>query len=329
MTAHILGTGRFVPEKVLTNKDFERMVETSDEWIVTRTGIKERHVVAPGQTASDLALQASRQALDEAGLTPDDLSHIIVATCTPDTFTPACACHLERKLGISGKIAFDINAACSGFTFGLEQARAVLALHPHSKVLLVGVDILSSRTNYEDRTTCVLFGDGAGAAVLTGAPGEREVDGEVLDVILGTDGNYSELLHIKGGASGWPYKAGDTVGPENFIVMEGREVYKVAVRTMESACRAVLDGQGLTTDDVDMLITHQANQRIIEAVGKKLNIDNGRVFMNVHKYGNTSAASVPMALAEAREEGRVKKGDLVLVAAFGGGFTWGSALIRF
>ncbi|MFW5488428.1 MAG: beta-ketoacyl-ACP synthase III [Desulfovibrio sp.] len=327
----IRGLGFHVPERILTNKDLEELVETSDEWITTRTGIKERHIAAEGEALSDIALQAAKKALADAHMEADDLTHIIVATCTPDSYCPNTACILEHKLGVSGKIAFDINAACTGFTYNLEMARSIIALRPDSVVLIIGGDILSSRTNWADRTTCVLFGDGAGAAVLTGASNDngKGLKGRILDTILSSDGSIGDMLKFNGGGSSAPYSLGHVVTENHFISMQGREVFKHAIRNMVAVSQEILDRNKVSTDDVSLVITHQANLRIIESLGKKLGITDERVFVNLHKYGNTSAATIPIALAEAREQNRLTKDSLLLVAAFGGGFTWGSALVRF
>lgn len=327
-SAHILGLGFHVPEKVLTNRDLERMVETSDEWITSRTGIRERHIAEVGTGSSDLALAAARKALDAAGVLPSELTHIICPTLTPDSYTPSTACILEHKLGLNGAMAMDISAACSGFLYGLETARAILALHPDAVVLVVTAEVLTSRTNWADRTTCVLFGDGAGAAVLASKP-RGEKSAIIMDVLLRSDGALGDFLTVKGGGSARPYALGETVCEDFFIQMQGRDVFKHAVRSMESVSREVLERNGFGVDQVDVCIPHQANLRIIEHVGKKLTIPEDKIFVNLDRYGNTSAASIPIALAEALQTGFVKAGDLVLLTTFGGGFTWGSALLRF
>jgi len=325
--AIIRGTGYYVPEKVLTNADLEKIVETSDEWITTRTGIKERHIAAPGEATSDLGLMACRRALDDAGVSADEITHIIVYTLTPDYYCPPAACLLQEKLGLRGKVAMDVNAACSGFVYGLEHARMIIALHPEAKILLCAAETLTSRTNWEDRRTCVLFGDGAGAVVVTsGQPGEP---GEIKDVILYSDGSLGELLTVKGGGSAAPMRLGEPAGENFFVQMTGQEVFRHAVRNMLSACDEVLTKNGLTVADVDYLIPHQANLRIIDAVAKKLGVAEERVCATIKRFGNTSASSVGIALADSLQEGRIKPGDLVLFAVFGGGFTWGSALVRF
>lgn len=323
----IRGLGHQVPEEVLTNEDLEKFVETSDEWITTRTGIRQRHIARDGETCSTLAAGASRKALAEAGLDAEALSHIFLATFTADYPIPSGACTLENALGIRGRMAVDVSAACSGFLYALDMSRGALAMHPDATVLCAASEIVTSRVNFSDRSTCVLFGDGAGACVVS-----SQQDGalaEVVDVMLSSDGALGELLTVKGGGSAQTYAAGETVGEEYFVQMQGREIYKHAVRSMTEISKAVLKKNGLGIEDVDVLVPHQANLRIIEAVGKKLGIAKEKVFVNVEKYGNTSAASVPIALSEAVQSGFIGKGQLVLITTFGGGFTWGSALVRF
>ena len=324
-TSRIIGLGKYVPETVLTNADLSRMVDTSDEWIASRTGIHERRIAAEGETCSDLALEASKAALADAGIDARELTHILVATFTADSPIPSAACLLQEKLGLSGLVAMDLAAACSGFLYALETARAIIALHPESKVLVVASEIVSSRTDWTDRSTCVLFGDGAGAAVVTAGDGP----GLIQDVLLMSDGALGRLLTVKGGGSGWPYAPGATIRRDFFVEMEGREVYKHAVRNMAEVAGDILARHGLGIADVDVLLPHQANMRIIEAVGKKVGIPREKVYANVGRYGNTSAASVPLALTEAREEGLIAPDTLTLVLTFGGGFTWGASLLRF
>jgi len=324
----IRGLGHCVPDTVLTNADLERMVETNDEWIISRTGIRERRVALKGETCVDLCQAAAQKALVHAGMQAEELTHVLVATFSPDAFIPSAACMLSHRLGISGRMSMDISAACSGFIYALETARALLALHPEAKIMVACCDIVSSRVDYTDRGTCILFGDGAGAVILT-ADSPELVGGRVLDVMAASDGAMGELLTIKGGGSATPYKLGDTIRSDFFVQMNGREVYKHAVRAMSSICQQVLHKNSLSCGDVDVFIPHQANLRIVEAVGKRLEIDEAKVFTNLQKYGNTSAASVPLALSEAHAEGFIKPGSLVLLGTFGGGFTWGSALIRF
>lgn len=326
-SAYILGLGFYVPEKVLTNQDLERLVDTNDEWITSRTGIRERRVVEPGVRASDLALEAARKALASAGVQPSEVTHVICPTITPDSYTPSTACVLEHKLGLNRVMAMDLNAACSGFLYGLETARAILALHPEAVVLVAATEVLSSRVNWSDRGTCVLFGDGAGAAVIAGQA--RPGAGRIEDVILRSDGALGEFLTIRGGGSSRPYKLGEAVEEDFFVQMQGRDVFKHAVRAMESVAREILERNGLSVGQVDACVPHQANERIIEHVGKKLGIPGEKIFINVGRYGNTSAASVPIAMSEALQAGFINPGDLVLMATFGGGFTWGAALVRF
>jgi len=324
----IRGLGHCVPEGVLTNADFERMVETNDEWIVSRTGIRERRIALKGETCVDLCLGAAQSALSQAGMKAEELTHILVATFSADSVIPSAACMLSHRLGVNGRMAMDISAACSGFLYGVETARALLTLHPQAKILVAACDVLSSRVDYTDRATCVLFGDGAGAVVLT-ADAPNGPCPQVLDVLVASDGAMGDLLTIKGGGSGTPYKLNDVVRKDFFVEMAGREVYKHAVRAMSSICDAILAKHGIAKQEVDVFIPHQANLRIVDAVGKRLELPEDKVFTNLQKYGNTSAASVPLALSEAVAESFIKPGNLVLLGTFGGGFTWGSALVRF
>ncbi|MBI9109701.1 beta-ketoacyl-ACP synthase III [Maridesulfovibrio ferrireducens] len=323
--SYIRGLGYHVPERVYTNADLEKFVDTTDEWINSRTGIKQRHVVE-NETCLDLTFEATQKALKNAGMEADELTHILVATFTADTIIPSTACLLMERLGLKHRIPMDISAACSGFVYAVEVARALINLNPDSKILVCGSEVLTSRVNWEDRSTCVLFGDGAGAIILTSE--DCENSGKVIDVLLSSEGE-SETLTVRGAGSAYPYKLGDVVGEDHFIQMQGRSIYRKAVRSMSSISNEILAKHGFTTKDVDLLIPHQANLRIIEAVGKKLELPTEKVFVNVNKFGNTSAASIPIALAEAKEIGAIKSGDLVLLATFGGGLTWGSTLIQF
>ena len=332
-TAILHAVAHHVPEKILTNRDFETMVDTTEEWIVSRTGIRERRT-ADGQTLTDLALPASEKALDLAGIDRRDLTHILVGTFSADAYIPSAACTLQHRLGLVGLMAMDISAACSGFLYTVETARALVHLHPESKILVVAGDVVTSRTNYKDRATCVLFGDGCGAAVLTAddpsGQGPVPAGGSRLrDVLLASDGALGDLLTIRGGASGAVYTLGEPVREDFFVQMKGRDVYKHAVRSMHSISMEILKKNGLTMKDVDVLLPHQANFRIIEAVGERLGIAKERVFVNVDRYGNTSAASVPLALSEARETGFIEPGMRVLVTTFGGGFTWGASILEY
>ncbi len=328
----ITGLGYYVPPRVLTNNELAGYVDTSDEWIRTRTGIEERHLADEGVFTSDLAMKAAQDAIKMSGLEPKDITHVITATFASDALCPSTASRVQKMLGISGGFALDINAACSGFVYGLELAYGILAARPSAKVLLVAAEVLSLRCNWKDRSTCVLFGDGAGAAVLeTGRPSLQAgaCSASVEAVLCDSNAELGELLSCLGGGSRMPYKLGDTIGDEYFIHMQGREVFKHAVRSMSGICSRLLAEQNLTLDDIDLFIPHQANLRIIEAVGERLGITREKVFVNVQKYGNTSAASVPLALGEAFAAGRIKPGMRVLLATFGAGFTWGAALLKF
>lgn len=325
---YFYGFGHYVPERVLTNADLEKMVDTSDEWITSRTGIKERHIAAPGQATSDLAVEAAKAALADAGIDADELTHIVLATLTPDCYCPSSSVMIQHKLGIKGKICHDVNAACSGFLYALETARGILCLHPEAVVLVCAGEVLTSRTNWRDRTTCVLFGDAAGAVVLKNGAGPG-AKARLADIHLSSDGSLWELLTVKGGGSAFPMTWGDEIGETFFIQMNGREVFKHALRCMESACQTILTRNALGQDDIAMLIPHQANLRIILGLGKHFGIPEERVYVNVDRYGNSSAASLALALAEAVSTGRVHGGDKVLLTAFGGGFTWGAALLEF
>ena len=324
---YITGLGSHLPRKLVTNADLERFVETTDEWIMSRTGIGARHFAQDDEPCSLLAHQASLKALADAGMTPGDLTHIIVGTFSGDYVLPTTACLLQDMLGLKGLPSFDLAAACSGFLYCLETARAFTCLYPDARILVVGSEVVTSRINFEDRTTCVLFGDGAGAAVVTGRDNPGRV--RVMDAMLKADGSVGNLLTIHGGGSACKPVLGQTVGPEYFVQMNGRDVFKHAVRCMCEISGGLLDRNGLTTADVDLIIPHQANIRIIEAIAKKLDVDMGRIFVNVDHIGNTSAASIPIALTEAVATGRIEPGMKVLLTAFGGGFTWASALLQF
>ncbi len=329
----ISGFGAYAPPTVVTNADLAKRVDTSDEWITSRTGISERRIAAPGQAGSDLAGEAAKAALARSGRSPEELTHIIYCGCTPDAACPPAACSLGNKLGAPRVAAFDLNAACSGFLYGLSVADGIVRADPSACVLLAAAEVLSHRCNWEDRSTCVLFGDGAGACVICGdkvAPATVHAvpDARLLDVRISGDASLGSLLEI-GGGSAHPYTLGQAVGPEYFIRMQGREVFKHAVRSMSAICREILERNNLTVNAVDVLVPHQANSRIIEAVGERLEFPSEKVFVNVHKYGNTSAASIPLAVGEALDAGAIRPGMTVLLTTFGGGFTWGAALVRF
>ncbi len=330
----IAGFGACLPPRVVTNEELSTYVDTNSEWIISRTGIAERRFAAEGVMASDLAAEAARDTLVKAGRRAEELTHIIFATCTPDVQCPASACLLEHKLGLKGLVTFDVNSACSGFLSALDIARAYTYIHPAACILVVAAETLSHRCNWEDRSTAVLFADGAGAAIVTGAKTPPPslpalASARLLDTALSSDGSLGELLVVGGGLTHPAYKLGDTIGPEYFLRMQGREVFKHAVRSMDAICRDLLQRNGLTTDDIDVLVPHQANLRIIEAVGARLEVPAAKTFVNVQKYGNTSAASIPIALYEALNEGAIKAGDTVLLVTFGGGLTWGAGLLQF
>jgi len=314
-----------VPDTVLTNTDLAKVVDTNDEWIVTRTGIKQRHRLDDADNASDLGLKAARKALAEAGIEATELTHVVGATCTPDVLSPSVACIIAGQLGTQKVMAFDISAACSGFLYGLSICRALLAQDPAAKILFVCTEALTRRVNWADRSTCVLFGDAATACIVSSSsPAMAEIE----DVVCHSDGVQRDLI-VVGGGTRCRYGLGEPVGENFFITMQGRETYKHAVRNMVHVCEELLTRNGLTGADVDLLVPHQANMRIIEAVGSRLDLTGERVFTNVEKYGNTSSASIPLALAEARAEGRIRPGSRVLMTAFGAGLTWGAALLRF
>ncbi len=320
----VLGTGSFAPEKVLTNHDLERMVDTSNEWIIERTGIEERHIADKSVASSDLAVEAARRALEAASLKPEDIDLILVATVTPDMLFPATACTVQTKLGAKRAVAFDISAACSGFVFSLASADAFIRCGMYKKVLVIGAETLSKITDWTDRNTCVLFGDGAGAVVL----GPEENGSGILSTHLHTDGSMGDLLYMPGGGSQYPASNWSIESRLHFIKMKGNETFKIAVRALEEVVMEALEYNGFSASDVDMLVPHQANLRIIQATAKRLNLPMEKVVVTINKYGNTSAASVPMALDEAVRDGRIKPGDTVLLEAFGGGLSWAAALIK-
>lgn len=321
----IIGTGMHAPPRTLTNLDLERMVQTSDSWIMERTGIKERHVADRGTATSDLCLEAARRALDDAGQDGSGLDIIIVGTCTPDMPLPSTACFLQTKLGLQNHAcAMDLNAACSSFVYAVSVADALIRAGRGKKALVLGSEILSSIIDYEDRATCILFGDGAGAVVLEECP-----DGEgILSCDLHADGGLWELIYCPGGGTANPYGPETVAEKMHFLRMAGNETFKHAVTRLTEVSQRALARNGVSGDDVALFVPHQANLRIIGAVGKRLGIPEDRVYVNLERYGNTSAASIPIALDEAKRQGRIRKGDLVLIAAFGAGLTWGSALIR-
>ena len=321
--AAITGLGAYLPEKILTNAEIEKIVDTSDEWIRTRTGIRERRIAAKDQATSDLALPAAQEALKNAGLTPKDLDLIIVATTSPDMLFPSASCFLQAKLGATCG-AFDLAAACSGFAYALSVAEGFVKSGIHMNVLVVGAETITRFVDWKDRSTCVLFGDGAGAAVVS-----RSRDGHgILASHLGADGTQSEILQIPAGGSRMPPSAESVANGLHYIRMDGRALFKIAVKTMEQAVLKVLEHEKLHVKDINCLIPHQANNRILQAVAERLEIPSEKVFINVDRYGNMSSASTVIALYEAVKSGVVKKGDYVVLVAFGGGLTWGASLLK-
>jgi 3-oxoacyl-[acyl-carrier-protein] synthase-3 len=324
MKALIAGVGSYVPDKILTNADFEKMVDTSDEWIRTRSGIRERHIAADDQATSDLAAIAAQRALRSANIRAKELGAIIVATATPDMPFPSTACLVQARIGALRIIAFDISAGCTGFVYGLAVAESFMA-HGYDNILVIGADSLSRITDYTDRTTCVLFGDGAGAVIIKKAEGSRGM----ISSYFAADGSSWEPLHQPGGGSKRP-ASHDTVDERlHFIKMQGNEVFKLAVRAMSEAAIKTLKKANIHASEIDLLIPHQANIRIIEATAKRLHLPMDKVLVNLDRYGNTSTASIPIALDEAVRQGRIRPGSLVLMVAFGAGFTWGGVLLRY
>ncbi|WP_027363572.1 beta-ketoacyl-ACP synthase III [Desulfotruncus alcoholivorax] len=322
--AGIVGLATYVPERVLTNSDLQKMVDTSDEWIVARTGIRERRVAAPEEATSDLAYQASVKALDDAGVKPDEIDLIITATNTPDMIFPATACLLQDRLGAKNAGAFDLLAGCTGFIYAVSVASQFIEAGNASTVLVVGSEVLTKIMNWQDRNTCVLFGDGAGAVVIRRVPGDRGI----LSSALGADGSGAYHLYMPGGGSRHPISAEVIEQGLQFTRMNGREVFKFAVRAMEEGSAKVLQRAGLSVSDIDFLIPHQANIRIIEHAAKKMNLPMDRVAVNVDRYGNTSTASIPLALEESLNSGKIKDGDIVIMVGFGAGLTWAGMLMK-
>ncbi|MFZ5625383.1 MAG: beta-ketoacyl-ACP synthase III [Gemmatimonadota bacterium] len=318
------GIGSAVPAGVLTNADLERTLDTSDQWIVERTGIRERHIARPDETLNSLCLRASRQAMTQANVTPDELDSIIVATITADRRMPSQACDLQAALGAFGAAAFDLSAACPGFLYALTVAEGLVASGTSRVALVLGAEKLSTITDYQDRSTAILFGDGAGAAIVRKSEGDRGL----LSTFIKADGRLGSLLHLPGGGSAEPIS--DKVLRERlqYMKMAGREVFKAAVLTMAEACDEALRRAGMSGADIDLLVPHQANIRIIESTAKHAGIPMDKVVANIDRYGNTSAASIPIALEEAQRTGRLQPGMVVLLVAFGGGFTWGASVVR-
>ena len=324
MRSRIISTGSYLPEKILTNADLEKMVDTSDEWITDRTGIKERRIANGNQAASDLAYEASKVALERAGLKAKDIDLIIAATVTGDMPFPSTACILQDKLCEKNAAAFDINAACSGFLYGLYIADGFIRSGMHKRILVVGTEVLSKITDWNDRTTCVLFGDGAGAVIIE----PTEENRGIISMSINSDGSMWELLYLPGGGSRFPSSKDSIDGGLHYIKMKGNETFKFAVRTLEDLVVKILKENKLKPSQLSLLIPHQANLRIIQATADRLGIPMDKVLVNLDRYGNTSAASIPIALDEAVTTGRINDGDYILLEAFGGGITWASALIK-
>lgn len=321
----IAALGTYVPPRVLTNADLEKMVDTSNEWILQRTGIRERHVVDEGVATSDLAKEAALRAIEEAGLTPGDIGVIVVGTTTPDMFFPSTACLVQDKIGASGAWGFDVGAACSGFAYSLTVGAQLVATGAHDHALVIGADVMSSIIDYKDRATCVLFGDGAGAVVVS--PSEEPELG-LLDFVHEVDGSGGPALNMPAGGSRNPATHETVDKRMHYVHQDGAAVFKFAVRKMEDACRRVLRRNGMEAGDIDLFVAHQANRRIILSTADRLGLDRARVVLNIDRFGNTTAATIPLALQDARADGRLKKGDRVMIAAVGAGFTVGAVLLR-
>jgi 3-oxoacyl-[acyl-carrier-protein] synthase-3 len=324
-SAVVRSIGHYVPEKVLTNAYFESIVETNDEWIFQRTGMKERRMVAPGQTTSTIATEASKEALERAGMSAEELDLVICATCTPDMFFPSTACLVQANIGAKNAGAFDVGAACAGFIHSLSVGNAMVRDGQANKVLVIGADALTRFTDYTDRSTCILFGDGGGALILEG---RDDTDRGVLTTVLMADGSGASCIDLEVGGTRFPVGSEEAVGKREHIYMNGNEVYRFAVKAMGDACNKALAQAGMHASDVDLFVPHQANLRIIDSAAKKLGLSEDKVFVNVHKYGNTSGGSIPLGLYEAEQEGRLKQGMIVMTVGFGAGLVWGANLIR-
>ena len=322
--ASITGIGSYLPNKVLTNYDLEKMVDTSNDWIIQRTGIKERRVVENGVTTSDIATQASLRAMEDAGVSPKDLDMIITSTITPDHIFPSTSCYIQQKIGATRACAFDILAACAGFIYALSIGQSFINSGAMKTVLVVGAECLSKITDYTDRTTCVLFGDGAGAVIIQRNP----IKHEILSSNLAADGSEADVLIMPGGGARNPASLESVQQRLHYIQFKGKEVFKLAINNITNLILETAKENGLTLNDIDLIIPHQSNLRIIEATMEKLGLPMEKAFVNIDKYGNTSSASVPIAMDEARKEGRLRKGNIVMLVAFGGGLTWGSSVIR-
>jgi 3-oxoacyl-[acyl-carrier-protein] synthase III len=323
-TVSIIGTGSYLPEKVLSNADLERLVDTSDEWIMTRTGIRERRIAADDEFTSDLAAKAALNAIANAGITAEEIDLILVATITPDMFFPSTACFVQQKIGAKRAACFDVSAACSGFLYAIEIAQQFINSHTYNTILVIGAEKLSCIVDWTDRNTCVLFGDGAGAAILRHRGGSHGV----MATHMGSDGSFSDILYIPGGGCRFPLHKGNIDQRLNAIKMNGKETYKQAINAMLTAAAAALGSAGLTVEDLACIIPHQANMRIIEAIAERMNVPLERFMVNLDRFGNTSAAAVAIALDEANRTGRMKEGDYILMVVFGGGLTWASSVVQ-
>ncbi|MGR3310195.1 MAG: beta-ketoacyl-ACP synthase III [Candidatus Brocadiales bacterium] len=320
----IVGTGSYLPEKVLTNHQLEKLVDTSDEWITKRTGIKERRIVDNGLATSDLATKAALLAIEDAGVSPKDIDLIITSTITPDMLFPSTSCHVQEKIGATHAGAFDMLAACAGFVYALSIGQCYISSMVADTVLVIGAECLSKITDYTDRTSCILFGDGAGATIIQKSTGQHEI----LATYLGADGSHAGILTLPAGGSKMPTSYQTIDERMHFIKFRGKEVFKLAINTLTGLIKDTIEKCGLTVDDVDLFIPHQSNFRIIEATMEKLGVPMEKAYFNIDRYGNTSSASIPIAIDEASKNGRLKHGDVVLLAAFGGGLTWSSSVIR-
>lgn len=322
--ARVIGTGSYLPEKVLTNFDLEKMVDTNNEWIVARTGIEQRRIAADNECTSDLATKAAERALEMAGVSAEEIDLIVMGTITGDYPWPATACVVQNNLGAKNAYAYDVSAACSGFVYALSSAVDFLEAGRGKKALVIGAEILSRIIDWKDRNTCVLFGDGAGAVVLDLQEGESGI----LSSHMHSDGSYLELLYQPGFGAKYPVSSEAVNDKNHFLKMQGNEVFKVAVRSLAEVSLEAIEANNITVDDIGIFIPHQANRRILEATAKRVGLSEEQSFINVHKYGNTSGATIPIAMDEVNRQGLLKEGDLMLLAAFGGGFTWGSVLLR-
>ena len=324
LPVEIAGLGSYLPDKVLTNDDLAQMVDTSDDWIVPRTGIKERRIAADAQATSDLAIAASRQALERAQMDPAELDAVIVATCTPDHIFPATGCLVQAALKAQNAMAFDLEAACSGFLFAMGSASAMISAGMGRNILVIGAEVLSRITNYQDRGSCILFGDGAGAMVL-----RRAGSGEVIYTEMGADGSWRDILMVPAGGSRKPATHETIDQREHYMLLEGRDVFKLAVNKLTELLERIPQRTGISLDEIKLVVPHQSNIRIIRSACERGGLDPGKAYVNIDRVGNTSAASIPLAMSEAVEKGLVDRGDLVLLLAFGGGLTWGATLLRY